>query len=96
MAGKKKFVIVTTEHRGVFGGYLNGSVSEDSKVLTLTDARMCLYWSADVKGVLGLAVGGPVKGCRVGPSVGSLTLTGVTSIMDASAEAEKAWSEPRW
>lgn len=92
----KRFVVVTTSHRGVFGGYLNGQVSEDSTVVTLKDARMCLYWSAQVKGVLGLAAGGPVKGCRVGPAVKSLTLTGVTSIVETSAEAEKAWSAQLW
>ena len=50
-------VVVTTEHRGVFFGYLDGS--RDSETALLRDAQMCVYWSADVRGVLGLAATGP-------------------------------------
>jgi hypothetical protein len=87
-------VLVTTQHRGVFFGYLTGS--RDSTTLDLTDARMCIYWSADVKGVLGLAASGPSKSCRVGPAVPRLTLQDVTSVADVTAEAVKAWLAQPW
>ena len=95
MATKKRFVVVTTEHRGVFGGYM-GTQPDDPKTVVLTDAMMCLSWSADVKGVLGLAVTGPSKQSRVGPAVPKLTVLDVTAVMDATDVAEKAWLARPW
>src|SRR6185437_2017311 len=62
---KRQPVVVTTEHRGVFFGYLLEDKSPDRVILE--DARMCVYWSAKVHGVLGLAATGPDKDSRVGP-----------------------------
>lgn len=45
-------VIVTTEHRGVFFGY---ATNTDGETIDLKRARLCVYWSADVKGFMGLA-----------------------------------------
>ena len=92
----KRFVVVTTEHRGVFGGFLPASEDDNSKTLTLTECQICVYWSADVKGVLGLAATGPSKDCRVSPAVPKMTLQGVTSVMDCTAEAAKAWQDRPW
>jgi hypothetical protein len=92
----KRAVVITTEHRGVFFGNLNGAQADTDPVLTLTDVQMCVYWSADVRGVLGLAASGPSKSCRVTPPVPRMVLQGVTSVMDASDEAVKAWQERPW
>ena len=89
---EKKAVVVTTEHRGVFFGY----ATESGATMTLKEARMCLYWSADVKGVLGLAVTGPNKGCRIGPAVPSLRLEKVTAVAEATPQAEEAWLKGFW
>lgn len=86
---------MTTEHRGVFFGMLNGDDPEGT-VLSLTDAQMCVYWSSDVQGVLGLAASGPSKSCKVTPRVPKITLQGVTSVMAATPEAAKAWGERPW
>lgn len=91
----KRPVVVTTEHRGVFFGNLNGS-SDTDKTVTLTDAQMCVYWSADVKGVLGLAATGPSKSCKVTPPVPKITLQAVTAVMDATDEAVSAWGQRPW
>ena len=89
---KGQAVVVTTEHRGVFFGY----ATESGVTMTLKEARMCLYWSADVKGVLGLAVTGPNKSCRVGPAVTSLLLEKVTSVAETTPKAEEAWLKGFW
>jgi len=89
----KQYVVVTTAHRGVFGGYLD---SNDGEQVTLIDASMCLQWTADVKGVLGLAVTGPSRSSRVGPAVPRLVLSGVTAVMDATDEARDAWLAQPW
>lgn len=44
--------VVTTEHRGVFFGYTDDITGE---TITLKRARLCLYWTADVKGFRSLA-----------------------------------------
>ena len=85
--------MVTTEHRGVFFGY--GTVTQD-KIIRLTEARMCVAWSSDVKGVVGLAANGPTKGCRIGPAAPAITLQGVTSIMEVSETAEAQWKLQPW
>lgn len=89
-------LVVTTEHKGVFFGYGYGHISGANRSIRLERARMCVYWSADVKGVVGLASGGPTKGCRVGPEAPAITLYGVTSVMEVSQEAEKQWQLQLW
>ena len=86
-------LVVTTEHKGVFFGYGRPS---DKDTIRIKRARMCVYWSADVKSVLGLAAGGPTKGCRIGPAVPSLTLRKVTAVMEVSPEGAKAWESAPW
>ena len=93
MAKKQQGVVVTTEHRGVFFGYLEDI---DGNVATLTKARNCLYWSADVKGFMGLAVTGPSKFCKVGPAVPRITLQKVTSVVECEDVAVKAWEASPW
>ena len=86
-------VLVTTSHRGVFFGYLDGEAAE---VITIRQARNCLYWSADVRGFLGLASSGPSSTCRVGPAVPELTLIGVTAVVECTEVAVKAWEGAPW
>jgi len=93
---KGKFCVVTTEHKGVFAGYLNGAQDTDAKTISLTEAQMCVYWTSDIGGVLGLASSGPSKSCRVGPAVPKITLQGVTAVIDATKEAETAWQRKPW
>lgn len=97
MAAKKpqeRFVLVTTEHRGVFAGYLTGEPKKER--ITLKRARNCIYWSADVKGFLGLAETGPTKTCRVGNAVQELELFDVTAVALCSETAVRAWEASPW
>ena len=88
-----KGLVVTTEHKGVFFGY--GEPTTD-KIIRLEKARMCVYWSSDVRGVLGLAASGPSNSCRIGPAVPAITLQDVTSIIEASDKAIEAWEKGPW
>lgn len=90
---KKVPLLVTTEHKGVFFGY---GIATTENIIRIEDARMCVYWSADVKGVLGLAQSGPTKGCRITPKVPSITLQKVTSVTEATLEAAEAWEKGHW
>lgn len=86
----KKAVLVTTEFRGVFFGYVKDESRLPEKI-TLTKVRNCIYWSADVGGFLGLASSGPTKECRIGAEVPEITLWRITSVTPVSKTAEKKW-----
>ena len=85
-------VLVTTEHRGVFFGY---ATETDGETITLKNARNCIYWSASVKGFLGLAATGPNSDCKIGPRA-DLTLRAITSVAEVTPEAVKAWEAQPW
>jgi len=87
---KNKPVLVTTEFRGVFFGF----VKEDKNLpdeITITKVRNCIYWSSDLGGFLGLAAQGPNGSCKIGAQVEELRLFKVTSITPVSDEAAKKW-----
>ena len=90
--GKGRAVLVTTEHRGVFFGY---ATKIDGETIDLKASRLCVYWSADVKGFMGLAANGPSASCRVGPAA-DITLRKITAVLAVTPEAEKAWLAGPW
>jgi hypothetical protein len=92
-----KYVVVTTDKdkRGVFMGRLEKK-NADKGTCVLSDARMCVYWSAETHGVLGLASDGPQKGSRITPSVPRIELTGVTSFIDCTEKAVTQWQTLIW
>lgn len=61
---KERYVMVTTEHRGVFSGFAKETSGE---TIHLRAARNCIYWSESTKGFLGLASYGPDSSCKIGP-----------------------------
>lgn len=94
MATKLKAVLVTTEFRGVFFGYVKDDKKAPSEI-TLTGVRNCIYWSSDCGGFMGLAANGPTKDCRIGQSVSEVTLYKITSITSLEDTAEKAWESAK-
>lgn len=91
-AGAKMPVIVTTDKRGVMFGY---TTNHAARPIILTQARMCLYWSADVGGVFGLGEIGPTTGCKISATLPSIILDGVTAVMTVDAKAEAAWNSAK-
>jgi len=85
-------VIITTAHRGVFFGY---ATATDGDTIKLTGARLCVYWSQDVKGFMGLAANGPTAQCRIGPAA-DITLRNITSVLEVTPAAVKAWEAAPW
>lgn len=86
-------VIVTTQHRGVFFGY---GVPSDAATIRIERARMVVYWSADVRGVVGLANTGPTNGCRIGHQAPAITLRDVTAVIEVSDEAVQKFEAAPW
>lgn len=87
-------IIVTTEYRGVFFGYADDTGGD---TIVLKRARNCIYWSAKTGGFMGLARTGPGPGSRIGAVVTSIELRKITSVIEMTDEAVKAWEmEPAY
>lgn len=89
---QERAVLITTEHRGVFFGY---ATETDGETISLKNARNCIYWSADVRGFLGLASSGPSASCRVGPRA-DITLRAITCVAECTPAAVQAWEAAPW
>lgn len=87
-----KPVLVTTSHRGVFFGYTHDSSGETIK---LSRGRLCIYWSAECKGFMGLASMGPTPSCRIGEPA-DIEVRNVTSVADVTPEAVANWEAGHW
>ena len=89
---RERPVLVTTAHRGVFFGYATHTTGQ---TILLKRARLCLYWSADCRGFMGLAANGPTANCRIGPPA-DITVRAVTSVTAVTADAARAWERGPW
>lgn len=89
---RERYVLVTTVHRGVFAGW---ATDVDGETITLRDGRLCVYWSRDVKGFMGLAANGPSDTCRIGPPA-TITLRSITSVSEITDAARARWEAAPW
>jgi len=87
-----KGYLITTEHRGVFFGFLSPDADLTNKTLTdIKDARMAIYWR-NGKGVMGLADDGPEGECKIGSPANIAALHDVTAVFECTERAVKAWT----
>lgn len=91
-SSKERAVIVTTEHRGVFFGY---ATKTDGDTIDLKRARLAVYWTADLRGFMGLASHGPGAGCKIGHAA-DITLRSITAVVECSPEAVVKWESGPW
>ncbi len=89
---KSRPVIVTTDHKGVFYGM---ATDTDGETIKLAGGRLCIYWSADMRGFMGLASTGPSASCKIGPPA-DITLRNITAVLEVAPEAVKAWEAAPW
>ena len=89
---KERAVLVTTSHRGVFFGY---ATETDGAIISLRAARNCIYWSAKLKGFIGLASDGPDSSCKVGPAA-DIELRDITCVAECTDKAAAAWELSPW
>lgn len=94
---KKIPVLITTDNtkRGVFMGFIDPK-DADKDTFTAEEVRMAVYWSSDVRGVIGLAANGPTKGCKISPAAPKALLKGVTATVELTDGAVKAWRKEPW
>lgn len=91
-ATKDRPVLVTTAHKGVFFGYADDTSGD---TIHLRAGRLCVYWSADLRGFMGLASAGPGPNCKIGPAA-DIEVRAVTSVVEVSPEAVKKWETAPW
>ena len=89
---KERFVLVTTVHKGVFAGY---ATETDGTTIKLRAARLCVYWSSDLCGFMGLASHGPNGNCKIGPAA-DIELRDITSVSEVTPQAEEKWNKAQW
>ncbi len=89
---KERAVLVTTAHKGVFFGYASETGGDAIK---LRAARLCVYWTVDLRGFMGLASQGPSSGCKIGPAA-DIELRDITSVSEVSPEAVAKWEKAPW
>ncbi len=89
--------LITTDStkRGVFMGFIDPA-DADKETLEAYEVRMAVFWSQDVKGVLGLASGGPTKSCRISEAVKKATIKGITAVVEITDKALEAWRKEPW
>ena len=86
-----KPVLVTTEHRGVFFGYVEEYPNlDESTTISLKDARMAIYWGTD-KGVMQLANEGIQSDSKISSMADIPSLAKVTAVFSVTEQAEKTW-----
>ena len=88
----QRAVIVTTAHRGVFFGY---ATDTDGDKIRLERSRLCVYWSRDVRGFMGLASNGPTPTCRIGPPA-NIEVRNITAVLEVTPEAVAKWEAAPW
>ena len=85
----KQFVLITTEWRGVFAGYLERD-DEDKRIVELSSARCAIDWMTK-GGFLELADVGPNQRSKVGNPATFAKIQGVTGIWQCTDVAREAW-----
>lgn len=90
--GKERPVLVTTSWQGVFFGY---ATETEGETIFLKRSRLCVYWSPDLRGFMGLASHGPSDHCKVGPAA-DITLRGITAVVEVVPEAVERWEKAPW
>jgi len=91
MATKKlKPVLVTTQHRGVFFGYVPANQDMTARTMALTGARMAIRWNT-TKGVAELAELGPNKQSKCGSRADIAALHDIMAVWLCTEAATAAW-----
>ena len=86
-----KTVLVTTKHRGVFGGLVPDDQDLEAKTMALKDARMAIYWGT-TKGLMELCDTGPTSKSRISSPANIPVLHDITAVFEIKDEAWQAWT----
>lgn len=85
-----KPVLITTEHRGVFGGLIPDDQDLSAKAMPLKQARMAIYWGT-TEGLMELCESGPTKTSKISAVADIAMLHDITAVFVISDEAWVKW-----
>ena len=85
---ERRFVLVTTEQRGVFAGYLKED--EGKEYVVLEECRCAIYW-ATTRGFIELATIGPNEKSTIGAKGEEIKLYNITSVVKCTKIAQDKW-----
>jgi truncated hemoglobin YjbI len=85
-----KPVLVTTAHRGVFGGLIPDDQDLTAKAMPLFNARMAISWGT-TNGLMQLAETGPTTTSKISAPADIPMLHDITAIFTITEEAWKKW-----
>lgn len=88
----EQFVLICTEKRGVFAGWVTDPTADP---LPVRGAQMAVYWTKAMKGVTGLATIGPDAECRISEPC-DMTLVGITMVGKVTESARARWEAQPW
>ena len=82
-------VLITTQHRGVFAGFILADQDLTAKNMPLKNARMAIYWGT-TRGVMELCESGPTAKSRISAPADIPMLHDITAVF---AISDKAWDK---
>ena len=91
---KTKAILVTTEHKGVFFGYVPAKQDMAARTMALDNARCAIYWATKT-GVAELASVGPNSNTRCGARANIAALHDITAVWECTPEAVAAWESAK-
>lgn len=87
-------VLVTTQHRGVFFGYVPADQDMTARTMALRGARMAIFWNTKT-GVAELAEIGPNSGSKCGARADIAALHDITAVWLCAKVAISAWESAK-
>lgn len=91
-SNEERLVVVLTEFKEIFCGWASDTSGDRIK---LRNARQACYFATETHGLLGLAVTGPAKGSKIGPSA-NIECRRVVNVIECAPSAVEAWEAARW
>jgi hypothetical protein len=85
-----KAVLVTTAHKGVFGGLIPDDQDLTVKLMPLKDARMAIRWGT-TRGLMQLCDSGPTSSSLISAPADVPMLHDITAIFAISDKAWEKW-----
>lgn len=83
-------ILVTTKHRGVFGGLVPDDQDLTASTMSLKEARMAIRWGT-TNGLLQLADTGPTSKSKISAPADIPVLHDITAVFEIKDDAWKAW-----
>jgi len=91
---KGLYLIILTEFKEIFAGWSTDNPEGD--IIKLAQARQVVYYSADTKGLLGLAANGPGKDSRVSNECPQVVVRKPVNVLLASDAAIERFKSIIW